>query len=249
MQTSARVVIPSSGTSLSHGRLFQGQRRAMRPQRHITVRPSAFQEEEKRKEPYTINTAETGLVPAFTRRRERQVGRLALLGCACAFAGEQLTGLGPLTQLSYETGMPMNLVYGVTATLAAFQLVLGVNQFSPTFDNANQRDVGRRSKGITGVTPIEPDTDQRISLFRDPGKFLLRNELVLGRAAMLIFVSACVLEFIWNGQSPLAHVGLITPGAPLAASPLWLKLVGGLFLVSGLGVLSGFDSRKDADTY
>jgi len=66
---------------------------------------------------------------------------------------------------------------------------------------------------------------------------------------MLIFVSACVLEFIWNGQSPLAHGGLITPGAPLAASPLWLKLVGGLFLVSGLGVLSGFDSRKDADTY
>lgn len=132
-----------------------------------------------------VDPTEQGVVPAFTRRRERIVGRLAMLGVAFAWAGEQLTGLGPLTQISNETGVPMQYVYGATVFLAATQLILGVNQFSPTYDEANQRDVNKRKKGITGITAIEPDVEGRIKITEQPGKFFLRNELVLGRSAML----------------------------------------------------------------
>lgn len=122
-------------------------------------------------------------------------------------------------------------------------------QDSPTFDRANQLDVSKRTKGLTGRRSIEPDTDQRISLTRTPGKFFLRSELVLGRAAMLIFAGSALAELTWGGQAPLAHVGLMTPGTPLALAPLWLKLGIALFGAGSLGLFSGFDSNKDADTY
>lgn len=55
---------------------------------------------------YTV-PADSKLSPAFTRKRERTVGRLASLGLAFAWAGEVLTGLGPISQLARETGMPV----------------------------------------------------------------------------------------------------------------------------------------------
>ena len=108
-----------------------------------------------------------------------------MLGVAAMWAGEQLTGAGPITQLGYETGVSPMFAYGITALLAASQLVLGVNQFSPTWSKDNQDDVNRRKKGITGITAIEPDVEGRIKPTEEPGKFFLRNELVLGRSAML----------------------------------------------------------------
>ena len=53
---------------------------------------------------------------------------------------------------------------------------------SGTFAEANQRDIGRRTRGLTGVSAIEPDATDRVD---GVGKLLLRSELVLGRAAML----------------------------------------------------------------
>lgn len=206
----------------------------------------AFKDGEK---PYKTPPTEDRIIPAFSRRRERTVGRLAMLGVAAAWAGEVLTGFGPLTQLSNEVGVPMPWIYFGTFSLAGLQLMLGLNQFNATWTNENQRDVDRRTKGITGIKAIEPDVEERIQPTKEPGKFILRNELVLGRAAMLIFAGACILEYVWHGQSPLAHAGLITPGTSLSASPIWLKAGIVLFALGGFGVLSGFDTRKDADTY
>jgi hypothetical protein len=172
-----------------------------------------------------------------------------MLGVAAMWAGEQLTGAGPITQLGYETGVSPMVAYSVTALLAATQLALGVNQFSPTWSEENQRDVNKRKKGLTGITAIEPDVEGRIKPTEEPGKFLLRNELVLCRAAMLIFAGACVLERIYGGQSPLAHFGLITPGAPLSMAPLWLKAGIAVFGLGGFGIFSAFNTNKDPDTY
>lgn len=58
-----------------------------------------------------------------------------------------------------------------------------------------------------------------------------------------------VLEYVWRGESPLAHIGLITPGVPLSMAPLWLKFGISIFAIGGLGFLSGFDTNKDPDTY
>ena len=113
-----------------------------------------------------FKASDVSLAPSFTRRRERAVGRVAMLGVAAAWAGEVLTGLGPISQLAGELGVSTQLAYGVTILLATWQLFLGVN-------------------GLTGITAIEPDADTRIKPTQEPGKFLLRNELLLGRSAML----------------------------------------------------------------
>lgn len=212
-----------------------------------TLRISAFREDDNR-QVYKVPTAEQK-VPAFTRRRERTVGRIAMLGVAAMWAGEQLTGAGPITQLGYETGVSPMFAYGITALLAASQLVLGVNQFNPTWSEENQKDVNKRTKGLTGITAIEPDVEGRIKPTQEPGKFFLRNELVLGRSAMLIFAGAAVLEKVFGGQSPLAHFGLISPGAPLSMAPLWLKLGITVFSLGGFGLFSAFNTNKDSDTY
>lgn len=36
------------------------------------------------------------------------------------------------------------------------------------------------------------------------------------------FAGACVLEFLWNGESPLVHLGLIQPGTQLSEAP-WVR--------------------------
>jgi Chlorophyll A-B binding protein len=215
--------------------------------RSSALRVSAFRENDER-QVFKVPTEERN-VPSFTRRRERTVGRIAMLGCAAMWAGEQLTGAGPITQLGYETGVQPIVAYGITALLAASQLVLGVNQFNPTWSDENQKDVNKRKKGITGITPIEPDVEGRIKPTEEPGKFFLRNELVLGRSAMLIFAGAAVLEKIFGGQSPLAHFGLIDPGHPVSMAPLWLKAGIVLFTAGGIGVFSAFNTNKDPDTY
>ena len=56
-------------------------------------------------------------------------------------------------------------------------------------------------------------------------------------------------EFLWNGEAPLAHLGLITPGVPLTQAPLWLLAGIGLFGAGALGVFSAGGTRKDDDTY
>ena len=109
---------------------------------------------------------------------------IACLGVAAAWFGEVVTGLGPITQLSYETGVSSKFAYGITLSLVAWQLFLGISPFSPTWNPKNQIDVDRRKKGITGITAFEPDVNRRIKPTEEPGKFFLRNELVLGRSAI-----------------------------------------------------------------
>lgn len=66
--------------------------------------------------------------------------------------------------------------------------------------------------------------------------------------------AVCALTMLaeagWGGESPLAHWGLIPAGgSTLASAPVWLKLGAGVFALGALGVLSGFGSWEDSDTY
>jgi hypothetical protein len=275
------ILTPSSaGAQLATRNNNIIRRVAVLPARRISTVTVAAQKPYK-----TPDGSKAQASPAFTRRREHAVGRVAMvsnhsdiaspfylccllrvityqsvplrtiisifvqLGVAAAWAGEVLTGLGPISQLASELGVTVPTAYGVTALLVALQLVLGVNQFSATWSDANQQDVNRRTKGLTGITAIEPDTSERIKPTQEPGKFLLRNEIVLGRLAMLIFAGAAIAEFTFGGESPLAHVGLIPTGVPLMMAPWWLKTGIVLFTAGGLGAFSGFSLNKDPDTY
>ena len=64
-----------------------------------------------------------------------------------------------------------------------------------------------------------------------------------------VFAGAVVMEFAWGGESPLAHMGLITPGVSLTQAPIWLKIGMGLFVAGGLGLFSLNDTNQDPDTY
>lgn len=81
----------------------------------------------------------------------------------------------------------------------------------------------------------------------EPGKLGLRAELTLGRAAMLIFAGAAVVEALNGGRAPLAVFGIINPAAPLSAAPALVKAGIVLFAMNGLGVFSGFNTRKDGE--
>ena len=87
------------------------------------------------------------------------VGRVAMIGVAAAWAGEVLTGMGPISQLSAELGVSHTVAYAMIGALAAWQLVAGIAR-------AN----------TPAVYMARPATEE-------PPPF--RNELLLGRAAMI----------------------------------------------------------------
>eukprot|EP00887_Chlorella_sp_A99_P001410 scaffold8.g1410.t1 len=93
---------------------------------------------------------------------------------------------------------------------------------------------------LTGVGPITQDSR----------KTMVRNEVWVGRIAMVGFLGAVLLEYKWGGVAPLAHLGLIQPGVSLTDAPWWAILVVSAFLLTGLGVFGAFtDPKRDQDAY
>jgi len=162
-------------------------------------------------------------LPAFTRRRERIVGRIATLGFGAGLIGEFLSGKGPISQLHFETGIPQQWLYfGMLLIIAAMTFGAAIPGVSPgpTYDPRNQRDVRKRRD----ANPKE-----------EPKKFVAQSEILLGRLGMAGFLGASILEYIYNGDAPLARLGLITPGGQ---PPIWLFALAATFLLNGLGFFS-----------
>lgn len=63
----------------------------------------------------------------FTKENELFVGRVAQLGFAAALIGEVMTGQGPLVQLGYETGIPLQDAEAIVLAIPAFFLLAAVN--------------------------------------------------------------------------------------------------------------------------
>ncbi|PSC74116.1 hypothetical protein C2E20_2633 [Micractinium conductrix] len=176
------------------------------------------------------------MTPAFTRRREHVVGRVAALGFAFGLMGELLTGVGPITQLHYETGLSFRVIYTALLVLAGFGLVGGLRPGSPTYDNRNLYDASKRT------SPPNP--------VREPRRFLMQNEVYIGRLAMVGFAGAVALEYLWGGEAPLAHLGLIQPGTPLAGAPLWAIVLIPTLLLCGFGAFAALgDPGRDTENY
>jgi len=176
-------------------------------------------------------------VSAFTRRREVFAGRLAMSGFVAALAGEFLTGRGALGQLQLETKLPQQYInYGVLG-IVVFNFVTALAPGSPTFSPDNQADVKKRPPGPTN----------KPSKFQNPGDaaeffgtskafgFTKKNELFVGRVAMIGFASELLGEIQTGGKGPLGQLGVpLTPkGEQFAgvALALWI----GVFLVAAIG--------------
>ncbi|GAB4823366.1 hypothetical protein N2152v2_010412 [Parachlorella kessleri] len=177
------------------------------------------------------------VMPAFTRGREHIVGRVAMAGFAANLLGEAVTGLGPISQIHAETGLPTIVIYALFLGFIGWFGIGGVSPDSPTWSEENQRDTNMR-KPTPGINPL-----------KEPGKRIARTELLLGRTAMLAFVGAAGVEALWGGQAPLVHVGLITPGS-LAGQPWWLYAAVATLLVGSTGILSkAANPRQDTDAF
>lgn len=209
---------------------------AVRP-RHSHSRTSspaittAFKEgeEDERKPSPSSQSPSSFFIPAFTLRRERFFGQLASLGLAFSLVGESLTGLGPFSQLSLETGLDRSVLYFAALGIVVWQLVGGLLlPVSDTYSPWNIRDLERVKSGTTGG---------RVKMGR--------SQAMIGRMAMLGFAGASVTEWLWGGEGGLSHLGLIVRGGgvPLLGAPLWLTAVVGVLLMNAAGVF-GVDNKE-----
>lgn len=147
----------------------------------------------------------------FTKSNELFVGRMAMLGIASSLIGEVLTGKGALSQLGFETGLPIqDLDFAILAAIgfnliAAFLPAKG--KFVPDDEELTERPKGALQ-------------DAKISL-ATPGKFFgingfgftKENELFVGRMAQLGFAASLIGEGL-TGKGILGQLGYET-GIPL----------------------------------
>ena len=77
---------------------------------------------------------------------------------------------------------------GMAVSVQAFNFVTALNPFSPTFDEDNQRDVKKRPRGPTQKA-MDPISRPQEYLGTSGGfGFTKKNELFVGRIAMLVWI-------------------------------------------------------------
>lgn len=176
-------------------------------------------------------------ISAFTRRREVFAGRLAMTGFFSAVIGELLTGKGVIGQLSLETSLPPGVLKLLIGGIVAFNVLTALGPGSPTFSEENRRDVNKRPAG--GV-----QKPSKISLAQNPADtlgvsrfgFTKKNEIFVGRVAMLGFAADLIGEQLTGGKGPLAQIGLgigqpLNPDLAGFGLAVWI----GFFLVAAIG--------------
>jgi len=177
------------------------------------------------------------LESAFTRRREIFVGRLAMTGFFSAVIGELLTGKGALGQLGLETRLPQPVVNWLVIAIVGFNVVTALNPFGSTFSQENQQDVRKRPTGAV-QNPKKNILNDPKGTVGIPGEFgfLKKNELFVGRVAMLGFAAELVGEVLTKGKGPIGQLGLPL-GLPLnpELAGFGLAVWVGFFLVAAIG--------------
>ncbi|KAK9852590.1 hypothetical protein WJX84_007151 [Apatococcus fuscideae] len=159
-------------------------------------------------------------------------------GFVAALAGEFLTGRGALGQLQLETKLPQQYInYGVLA-IVAFNFVTALAPGSPTFSPENQADVKKRPAGPNQKPTKTSQGGTDVASFFGTSRgfgFTKKNELFVGRVAMLGFASELLGEIQTAGKGPLGQLGVpLTPvGKEYAgfALALWI----GVFAVAAVG--------------
>ena len=72
-----------------------------------------------------------------------------------------LTGEGPLGQLQLELGLPAWGVDLLVLGTIAYSVIGGLNPKSPTFSEANQRDVRKRGPGVQRALLLDDHPSNR----------------------------------------------------------------------------------------
>lgn len=178
------------------------------------------------------------IASAFTRRREIFVGRTAMTGFITAVVGELLTGKGALGQLRLETSLPPSILKASIGAIVVFNLVTALLP-QTTFSDENQADVRKRPAG--GVQKpqsknLVSDPRGTLGISESGFGFTKKNELFVGRVAMLGFAAELIGEELTGGKGPLAQLG-IPLGQPLNAEigSIGLFLWIGFFAVAAIG--------------
>lgn len=229
------------------GQRLSGRALARRCSRPIYQATEALFTRNKKKENYDPSAKEVDPTqPAFTRRREAFVGRLAMVGFASALLGELFTGKGPLGQLQLELGVPPIGADLIIFGSIAYSLLGALRPGSPTFSESNQRDVKKRGKGPTQNPKINPVDQPKKFLGITRFGFSKQNEVFVGRTAQLGFLAA-VLGEKFTGRGILGQVGLET-GIPIGQQSVFLLAFIGFFLFAA--VLEGnYGDPEDNSTY
>eukprot|EP00884_Botryococcus_braunii_P003796 jgi/Botrbrau1/13417/Bobra.0082s0023.1 len=194
-------------------------------------------------------TRTSPLESAFTRRREIFVGRLAMTGFFSCVLGELLTGKGALGQLSLETNLPQPVVNAIVAGIVIFNLVTALNPAGTTFSEENQQDVRKRPPGgIQKPSKIDATKPQRFLGISDGFGFTRRNELFVGRTAMLGFAAELIGEVLTKGKGPLGQLGVpfnlpLNPGLAGFGLAVWI----GFFAVAAIGYGPQYWGQREGD--
>lgn len=213
-----------------------------------------FYEEQHQKRPRTKASAiqVPWYIPAFTRQREVEVGRVAMLGVLGVFAGEVITrGGGVLPQLHNLTGLPNSTLAAVLSTFVIYNILAPLSPFSPTFTPENIKDISQRPAG----PPQRPVSPLNLQSFFGVDKvfgFTKRNELFQGRLAMVAFGIAFLTE-LQTGLGPLAQFALRMGQLP---TPAWYGYTTYSFILwsviaSGIAFTIGvpFETEGSDDIY
>ncbi|CAL8465037.1 g4572 [Coccomyxa elongata] len=189
------------------------------------------------------------LQSAFTRRREIWVGRTAMTGFISAVVGELLTGRGALGQLQLETRLPQNVINWAVFGIVAFNFITALNPFGPTFDEDNQADVRKRPAGPTQKA-MDPSKPAEYFGTSKAFGFTKKNELFVGRVAMLGFASELIGEVLTKGKGPLGQIGIplntaVNPQYATVALAVWI----GFFLVAAIGFGNFGQQEGDNEIY
>jgi len=189
-------------------RMQRASRTAVVPQARGKLDPS------KIKPKYDSSAVQTPLVEsAFTRRREVFVGRLAMTGFFAATIGELITGKGALGQLALETNLPPGVIKAIVAGIVIFNAITALNPGGTTFSEENQQDVRKRpAGGVQKPGKIQAVTNPKEFLgISDKFGFTKKNELFVGRVAMLGFAAELIGELAQGGKGPLGQLGFEMP--------------------------------------
>jgi photosystem II protein len=183
------------------------------------------------------------LTPAFTRRREVFVGRLAMLGFAASVLGELVTGRGALGQIGIYTGLDQFWVKAIVFGTVLFNFIAATNPASPTWSAENQADKNKRRNA-------KPEGMGVFGLEGFKFGFSKPNELIVGRIAMLGFASELIGEINTGGKGPLGQLGLplnLPVNAELAGwgFAIWV----GFALLAALSTGNWGEVEGDEDIY
>ncbi|GIL77118.1 hypothetical protein Vretifemale_6666 [Volvox reticuliferus] len=144
-------------------------------------------------------------IPAFTRRREIFVGRIAMVGFFATCVLEILTAnhLGPIRQVQMWSGLDTATATAILMGIVVYNVLGGLGPWSPTFAPENLRDVARRPTGPPSVL-VNPFNLGKLLGVSGWG-FTKRNELFHARLAMLGFAAAVVGE-LKTGRGALGQL-------------------------------------------